>query len=133
MSSQVSKSRPPARLLYAEDEAGVAMSIKMLLECEGFDVDHAPNGRLAVEKFRAAPTGYDVIVTDDNMPELTGLGLVEELRRLNYAGNVVVHSAVVDSRKERLYRAFGVKEFVHKLEPSRVLVEAIRRALEAAR
>ena len=132
MSSQDPKSPPEARLLYAEDEAGVATSIHWLLEDVGFAVDYAPNGRLALEKFRQAPDGYDLILTDDNMPELTGLGLVEELRRLNYRGNVVVHSAVVDSHKEQLYRAFGVKEFVHKLAPSRELVAALRRALQGA-
>lgn len=116
------------RLLYVEDEPGVAMMTQALLETEGFEVEHAPNGRAALDKFLADTSRYDVVLTDDAMPVMTGVQLTQELRARGFAGRVVVYSGVVDAPKAVTYRALGVSAIVHKLDPLDQLVGALRAA-----
>lgn len=58
------------RILVVEDDPGVTALLSDFLTAEGHDVDTAPNGRVALERLRAAP--YDLIVSDMRMPELDG-------------------------------------------------------------
>jgi CheY-like chemotaxis protein len=70
---------PPPRVLVVEDEIRVAQMIAEVLEAEGYEVDTAANGLLALEKIQEHD--YDLILSDLRMPELDGLGLYRELER----------------------------------------------------
>jgi len=70
---------PPPRVLVVEDEIRVAQMMAEVLEAEGYEVDTAGNGLLALEKIEAHD--YDLILSDLRMPELDGLGLYRELER----------------------------------------------------
>ncbi len=50
------------------------------LASRGFLVDVASNGREALERYRTG--GYDLVLTDIEMPEMDGYALAEEIRRL---------------------------------------------------
>ena len=52
----------------------------VLLTRAGYEVDAAPDGSTALRLFKQRPRDYDVLITDHEMPELDGLGLVEKLR-----------------------------------------------------
>lgn len=118
----------PLRVLYAEDEPNVAMMTRMLLRAEGFEVEHAANGREALEKFDAAPSAFHAVLTDDSMPVMSGVQLTEALRERGFTAHVVVYSGVVDGPKARLYQALGVAAIVHKLDPLDQLISALRAA-----
>src|SRR5713101_3728455 len=66
----------PPRALVVEDELRVAQLVAEVLEAEGYEVDTAANGLLALEKIEAH--AYDLIVSDLRMPELDGLGISRE-------------------------------------------------------
>jgi DNA-binding response OmpR family regulator len=66
-------------ILLVEDEPLVAQMMAEMLRAEGYRVDVAANGRLALEKLEGQT--YDLIVSDLRMPELDGLGLYRELER----------------------------------------------------
>src|SRR5918998_6176059 len=68
------------RVLVAEDEALIALSLADLLEAEGYDVTLAPDGADALEAARRMGDALDVLVTDLNMPRLGGEALIRELR-----------------------------------------------------
>ena len=70
---------PMTKILVIEDEAGIRMTLSLMLKAEGFEVSVAENGRLGIEAARAkAP---DLILCDINMPEMDGYGVLEQLRR----------------------------------------------------
>jgi CheY-like chemotaxis protein len=62
-----------------EDEAFIAEMLAEILAAEGYEVDVACNGRVALEKIGAQD--YDLILSDLRMPELDGVGLYRELER----------------------------------------------------
>lgn len=68
----------PKRVLVAEDNAALARVIAVTLRREGFEVVSARNGD---EAWRLTQGGaFDLIVTDQQMPLMTGLELCERLR-----------------------------------------------------
>lgn len=72
--------KQPKRVLIAEDNSALARVVQFNLKKGGFDVTVAPNGRIAWQQ--ATSSHYDAVVTDQQMPEMTGLELCTELRKL---------------------------------------------------
>jgi CheY-like chemotaxis protein len=70
---------PRTRVLVVEDQPVVAQVIAEVLEADGYVVDTAANGRLALDQIEARP--YDLIISDVRMPELDGVGLYREIQR----------------------------------------------------
>ncbi|WP_165982847.1 response regulator [Dankookia rubra] len=68
------------RVLIAEDEALVAMSLHDLLEADGHEIELAFDGVAALAMARRLGTALDVLVTDLNMPHLGGEALILNLR-----------------------------------------------------
>jgi DNA-binding NtrC family response regulator len=71
--------RGPLHVLVVEDDPHIAQILATVLADEGYDVDLADNGRLALEQIAAQD--YDLIFSDLRMPELDGVGLYWELER----------------------------------------------------
>ncbi len=74
------------RILMAEDVLINAEITKQILMMRQMEVDHAENGRLAVEMFEKSPVGYyDAILMDVRMPEMDGLEATVAIRALDRA------------------------------------------------
>ena len=67
------------RVLVADDNAEMREVLRLILEREGYEVDEAPNGEMALQLFREKPA--DVVVTDILMPEKDGIQTIMELWR----------------------------------------------------
>jgi diguanylate cyclase (GGDEF)-like protein/PAS domain S-box-containing protein len=65
------------RILYMEDDPGLASLLRKSLERRGFRVDTAPDGETGLKM--VAETGYDVYLVDYNMPFLGGIDVIREL------------------------------------------------------
>ena len=68
------------KILVAEDEVLIALSIADLLEAEGHDVVVAPDGADALDAARRLGDALRVLVTDLNMPRMGGEDLIRALR-----------------------------------------------------
>ena len=73
----------PPRILLVDDEKHVRESLYTLLEREGYDVLASSNGADALNIFRLSVRPIDLLVTDYNMPEMSGLELARECSRLS--------------------------------------------------
>jgi CheY-like chemotaxis protein len=66
------------RILYMEDDFGLARLVSRRLESEGFSVAMARNGSEGIAMLDAGQ--YDILIVDYHMPERTGLDVIRALR-----------------------------------------------------
>jgi two-component system response regulator DesR len=115
------------RVLLAEDQTMLRGALAALLELEPdiTIVGQAPNGR---EAFRLArDLTPDVVVTDIEMPEMTGLELAAALKQDDSKSRVVILTTF--ARPGYLRRALdaGARGYLLKERPASELAEAVRR------
>ena len=70
---------PVIRILVADDEIHMRRVVSMFLERAGYRVETAANGREALDAILKSPP--DVLLTDINMPQMTGQQLCQELQK----------------------------------------------------
>jgi two-component system response regulator DesR len=121
------------RVVIAEDQAMVLGALAALLEIERDIqvVGRTGNGREALQTvLRESP---DVVLTDIEMPEMTGLELAAELKRRGHRARVVILTTF--ARPGYLRRALeaGAAGYLLKDAPSARLADAIRRVAAGAR
>ncbi len=69
-------------ILIVDDEAAVMNSLRRLLRRECFDIHTAMNGSDALELIRKAKTPFSLIISDQQMPEMTGIQFLAEARKI---------------------------------------------------
>ncbi len=69
-----------SRILIVEDEQHLAEGLRFNLEAEGYAVDVVDTGEAALEKFKAPPAGFDLVVLDVMLPGINGFEVIERLR-----------------------------------------------------
>jgi PAS domain S-box-containing protein len=106
------------RVLVVDDEASVAQFMRELLESWGLTAACATSASNAAQLFAADPSGWDLVVTDQTMPERTGVALARELIALRADLPVVLYSGHMDRGTEIESRAAGIRAVLHKpVEP----------------
>src|SRR5579859_2302848 len=87
------RTRPPPRILVVEDEPDIRRLNAEVLKSFGYKVDTAEDGMAgwkALHAVRHAPESYALLITDHDMPGLTGLALVKKLRVARLALPVIM-------------------------------------------
>ena len=92
-------------ILIIEDHTSVRLLLARVLEESGYQVFEAANGRQGLDQFRAQPV--DLVITDLEMPEMTGLEVILELTRAFLDVKVIAMSgrSVDDLSKAKLLGA----------------------------
>lgn len=67
------------RVLIVEDSPTQAQALRIILESEGFDVEHAGDGHVALERLGHAPA-FDLVVSDIVMPRMSGYELCRTIK-----------------------------------------------------
>jgi PAS domain S-box-containing protein len=88
------------RVLVVDDEESIRVVSARVLTQHGFVVETAVDGVEALEKFRADPARFAVVVTDLMMPRMGGRDLVREIRRLAPDLPVICSSGLMESEGE---------------------------------
>lgn len=115
------------RVLIAEDQSMVLGALAALLELEP-DLEVVGRARDGREAFdRVAELRPDVVVTDIEMPRMTGLELAAELRRQGSPARVVILTTFARGGYLRRALDAGVSGYLLKDAPAERLAEAIRR------
>lgn len=102
------------RILCAEDDKYLAPMLKCALEQAGHFVECVEDGQKALQRITSDLKFFDVLVTDNQMPVLSGLGLVSKLRDTEFSGAIVVHSSHLSDSEAAAYRALAVDHILSK-------------------
>ena len=104
-----------------------------LLEDTGLDIDIAENGRIALEKFKASPHAYNLILMDVQMPEMDGYEASSAIRGLEfpYAKEVPIIAMTANVFKEDIEQclASGMDDHIGKPIDQRIIMEKLHQYL----
>lgn len=103
------------KVMLVDDEKLILQGVRHIIEWEelGFNVVHlAKDGQEALEKFKEDPV--DIIVTDINMPRLSGLELVKEIKELNNKVKFIILSGYDEFAYARTAINLGVENYILK-------------------
>jgi DNA-binding NtrC family response regulator len=85
------------RILLADDDAATRDLVRRALEGDGHAVEITEDGAEALDRIRANATGFEVLVTDVQMPAVNGIVLAEEALKLAPGLRVVLMSGYADA------------------------------------
>ena len=116
------------KVLVIDDEQGIRNLLDTLLSRKGYDVVLADGGRKGLELIRRERP--DVVVLDLKMPEMDGVAVLQQIRRLNSDQPVIILTGAATPEREQQVRALGVTEFVEKEFSLHRLGDALKRLLK---
>jgi CheY-like chemotaxis protein len=116
-------------ILLVEDDPNLRLAMSAALGKHGFLVMSASDGLIAIEKFRASPCGFDVVLLDMTLPGKSGLEVLREMRQINPDARIVLTSAYdVDVRDLSVEGNLSIS-FIRKPYRLKELVESLFREL----
>jgi PAS domain S-box-containing protein len=118
-----------ATVLYVEDQQDVAEVGRTMMERIGYKVTLASSGTDALERFREDADRFDLVVTDQTMPGMTGVDLARELLRFRPDLPVVLMTGFSDTVTPASARNLGIRGFIRKPIVTRELAVALHKAL----
>ena len=118
-------------LLVDDEEALVRLGEELVAEL-GYEPVGYTSSRAALEAFRADPGRFDVVLSDETMPEVTGSELALAVRRLRGDLPIVLMSGLVTPALVRRAREAGVTEVLAKPLVARDIARALAAALGRA-
>jgi CheY-like chemotaxis protein len=101
-------------LLYLDDEAMLVELVRAWFEPRGYRVTGCLLASEALDAVRADPTGFDVVVTDYNMPGMSGLQVAQALARIRANLPVVLVSGHLSPTAQAASLATNIKAMVSK-------------------
>ncbi len=120
-------------VMYLDDDDVMPLMVESLLQRLGYVVHSFSEPLVALEVLRARPDAFDLVVTDFNMPGLTGLEVVRALRGIRPALPTVLTSGLVTDELQAQARELGVRQVLEKQNTLEELAVAVKRALGPAR
>jgi two-component system, cell cycle sensor histidine kinase and response regulator CckA len=117
------------RILLVDDNVFVADTINRLLTRAGHAVTYAQNGEEAWTSYAGSPDAFDLVMTDQNMPVMTGAELLRRLRGSGSAIRVLVVSGHVSTDLRKELKALGVNGVLTKPFTQNELFAAVDAAL----
>jgi PAS domain S-box-containing protein len=119
------------RILFVDDEAQIAELGRSMLESLGYRVTSFTDPVVAATMFRAAPDGFDLVVTDLTMPSLSGTELAAELWRVRPDMPILLDTGFIGGMTADAARAAGLRGVLAKPYTLSALGRAVHQALSA--
>ena len=113
------------RILCVDDEHAIRTLLKSQLEQEGYDVDMAEDGDVAIGKLEKSP--FDVVLLDIRMPKVGGIEVLKHIRDSGMKPRVIMLTAVDDLTIAMESVRLGANDYLTKPFDTEDLFSAIRR------
>jgi CheY-like chemotaxis protein len=123
-------SRGDEHILLIDDEATLAEFGKESLEALGYSVVAKTSSIEAWEVFQAQPQEFDLVITDQTMPGLTGMALAQQLLEIRPDIPIILCTGYSEQVTKNRAREMGIREFMMKPLIMRDLARTIRKALD---
>jgi CheY-like chemotaxis protein len=119
----------PHHVLYVDDDETVMVLMESLLQRQGYRVTGHNDADAALRAVRGEPHGFDLVITDFNMPSRNGLDLAADLVGIRPDLPVVILSGYVSDSVRTQAARLGVRSVVSKGGSIDELGAVVRRIL----
>ncbi len=118
------------RILFVDDEEDITLWADELLKQQGFNPVCYTDSEDALERFQKDPQAFDMLITDQSMPILSGQELIAKVRELRSDIPVILCSGFSSLVSTALVEQQGINKFFHKPYREEELLLAIRKCLD---
>jgi len=119
------------RILFIDDEESLLTLGKRILESLDYKVTTESNSLKALEIFKAAPDQFDLIITDQAMPNMSGSEFISEIVKVRPGIPIILCTGYSSKISEENAKDKGISKFINKPYSKKVLSESIREVLMA--
>jgi CheY-like chemotaxis protein len=116
-------------LLFVDDEEWLVDMWKEILESLGYRTTVTTSPHAALEMIRQNPQEFDLVITDQTMPHMTGLELAGELKNLRPELPVILVTGFSEAVSQASAEQVGIREYIIKPLSISELTNAVRRVL----
>lgn len=122
--------RGSERILLVDDEKDVLGMLKEMSEYLGYQVASFSDSTEAYALFSSKPEAFDLVVTDQAMPGLTGIDLAQKIFSLRPGMPIIICTGFSEAFPEEEIKEFGIAGYIMKPVMMNDFARIVRRALE---
>jgi CheY-like chemotaxis protein len=126
----VSLQKGDEHILLVDDEESIVSVEKLLLKALGYRITNSTSSIDAVELFRKHPEEFDLVITDQSMPKMTGLELAKNMIRIRPDLPIILRTGLVNSNLEQKAKEIGIRKVLGKPLTQNRISEEIRNVLD---
>jgi PAS domain S-box-containing protein len=102
------------KILIVDDETYFLEVVHENLKMLGYNVEPYQDAVEALQAFSNQPHGYDLLITDQTMPEMTGVQLIQEVRKVNDSLPIILCTGFSEVVTEQSASYYGIDRFLMK-------------------
>ena len=120
------------RILFVDDEEALVEVGKQMLERLGYEVVAEKDSVRALKQFQRDPGKFDLVITDQTMPNMTGIELAKRMMSIKKDIPIILCTGFSEVISSESAKAMGIREFVMKPIIKNEMAETIRRVIADA-
>src|ERR687897_2987262 len=123
------------RVLIVDDEPDLNLTIKMILEDNGFKVDSFTDPFSALENFKEEAGSYDLVILDIQMPGINGFELYRQIKKINHKVKVCFLTAsemYYEEFRKELFPALDNNCYIQKPIENETLIKRLNRIIASS-
>ena len=125
--------RTGQHILYLDDDDALVSLTRRLLLRRGYRISGFVNQNEALAALRADPAGFDLVLTDYNMPGMSGLDVARAVRAIRPDLPVAVASGFIDEALRAQAAGAGVRELIFKATHIEAFCATVQALIESGR
>ena len=126
LSLESTMSAAALRILAVDNEPSVTFSLRYIFTGPRYEISAVENGDAALARLDSGSERFDIIIVDQKMPHMTGVELVEEMRKRGITSKIMVLSAHISSEIRTAYERMDV----HVMFPKPFDIGQLRSAVD---
>jgi len=117
-------------ILFLDDEEDLVNIGKLTLEGLGYTVTGVTNVEKALEFFRSSKESYDIVITDKNMPKMTGFGFARKIRSISPDIPILLCTGFKEKEDEEKFKDLRINAIITKPINKQEIAFAVRKVLD---
>ena len=117
-------------ILFVDDEKILIDLAKRIFESLGYTVTAKNSSIEALETFQKSPDTFDMVITDQTMPHMTGYNLAKRILEIKPSANIILCTGYSETVSLEKAEAAGIKTLVYKPISKKEIARKIRGVLD---